>query len=282
MRRQFRTIDVLGDLLRRKAVSPVIAAFAALVGVALALAASTVVSNILVLGPTALSIESVTLSAVKTLPSSMKADSNGETRFQITNQGVALGNATLKLRVVASNAFLSDPSLATVVFKDPVSGADVPVPLTAVNGKLEGTLKSGWSIPQGYTGIVDLKVTFKKSAPVASYSLEVWVENDSDTGAAGTGNSQQTSQTGTPQTYNVQATDGDVFSPSTVTIKVGDTVKWTNISSKPHNVVFSNSSIPGINFLTSQQTYQVTFSNPGTFSYVCAFHSGMGGTVTVQ
>jgi len=68
------------------------------------------------------------------------------------------------------------------------------------------------------------------------------------------------------------------FSPKTVTVKVGETVKWVNQDSVPHNV-------------TGGPLHSPTFSKGGTFtykatkagkiSYVCTIHPGMTATLNV-
>lgn len=70
------------------------------------------------------------------------------------------------------------------------------------------------------------------------------------------------------------------FSPGVLTVHVGDIVTWTNTSSSiPHTVTSqgvwdSGNMKPGDSF-----SYQ--FQTPGTFSYVCSYHSVMTGTIVV-
>ena len=68
------------------------------------------------------------------------------------------------------------------------------------------------------------------------------------------------------------------FSPSSATVKVGQTVKWVNQDSAPHNV-------------TGGPLHSKTFGQGGSFtftpkkaetiSYVCTIHPGMKATLTV-
>lgn len=87
---------------------------------------------------------------------------------------------------------------------------------------------------------------------------------------------------------------GFTFSPSTMTIKVGDTVKWVWASSG-HNVIaddgsFCSPSDTGCNMPTtvptsnSGDTYSHKFTTAGSFPYHCQPHmaAGMKGTITVQ
>lgn len=84
----------------------------------------------------------------------------------------------------------------------------------------------------------------------------------------------------TAQAKSVSVTiDEMAFSPSTITIEAGDTVTWTNADDVPHTVTgtaFDSGTIqPG-------GSYSRTFPTPGTFSYHCALHTSMTGSVIVQ
>jgi plastocyanin len=95
------------------------------------------------------------------------------------------------------------------------------------------------------------------------------------------------------------------FDPASLTIKVGDGVRWTVVSTPPHNVTFWPDSIPsGANaslqanmqqttapltgplLINPSQTYLVSFSGarPGEYHYYCTPHLavGMKGVITVQ
>jgi hypothetical protein len=68
------------------------------------------------------------------------------------------------------------------------------------------------------------------------------------------------------------------YSPDPINISVGDTVQWTNNDSGiPHTVTsgsasgFSNSPLSSPT-ISSGQTFQFTFNNPGTFTYGCSIH----------
>lgn len=84
-----------------------------------------------------------------------------------------------------------------------------------------------------------------------------------------------------------------MFNPSTLTINVGDTVKFTNISG-PHNVHAVDESFRCANGCDGQGgngnpsgdpwTSTVAFNQAGTFAYRCDNHgaAGMTGVITVQ
>src|SRR3989344_1038369 len=66
---------------------------------------------------------------------------------------------------------------------------------------------------------------------------------------------------------------GFAFSPTTLNIKVGDRVTWTNMDSAPHTVTSDSGSELVSSTLDQRQSYSHTFSQPGTFTYHCRFHS---------
>jgi plastocyanin len=80
------------------------------------------------------------------------------------------------------------------------------------------------------------------------------------------------------------------YSPENLTISVGDTVTWTNLNGF-HNVNGDQSVYPDNpesfsngNASSSAWTYQYVFTIPGTYTYQCDPHAGLGmvGTVTVE
>lgn len=85
---------------------------------------------------------------------------------------------------------------------------------------------------------------------------------------------------GTPAA-KVSATDTLEFSPATVTVKVGDIVKWTNTGSVPHTITFNSEPSFSDPTLAPGATWEVKFSKAGTFAYRCTIHPGMDGQVVV-
>lgn len=73
---------------------------------------------------------------------------------------------------------------------------------------------------------------------------------------------------------------GFSFSPSTVVVKTGDTVRWTNNHSVPHTST-SDTFVWDSGTLSPGQQYSRVFSTPGVFPYHCAIHPMMMGTVIV-
>jgi plastocyanin len=73
----------------------------------------------------------------------------------------------------------------------------------------------------------------------------------------------------------------NTFIPDKIKAKVGETVKWTNNDSYPHNVVATKGEDFQSKSFGGGGTYQYKLDKPGKISYVCTIHSGMVGTITV-
>jgi plastocyanin len=74
---------------------------------------------------------------------------------------------------------------------------------------------------------------------------------------------------------------GFAFNPGTITIKVGQTVTWTNNDSASHNVKADDGSFAS-STLGNGASFSYTFNTAGTYTYKCGFHANMLGTVVVQ
>jgi plastocyanin len=70
------------------------------------------------------------------------------------------------------------------------------------------------------------------------------------------------------------------FNPSSLTVKVGDTVSWTNGSGTPHTVTADDGSFDS-GTIQAGTPFQHTFSAAGTFTYHCTIHSSMKATIIV-
>jgi plastocyanin len=79
-------------------------------------------------------------------------------------------------------------------------------------------------------------------------------------------------------TVDIYATANPVFTffPSTVRIRVGDTVRWTNIDGS-HNVQADDGSW-GNGVQVAPWTFLHTFTTAGSFGFYCVPHGGPGGT----
>ncbi len=70
------------------------------------------------------------------------------------------------------------------------------------------------------------------------------------------------------------------FDQSSITVKKGDTIVWTNKDSAPHTVTGDLGTLVS-QTLNTNGTYSFTFNTVGTVSYHCAFHPSMKATVVV-
>jgi plastocyanin len=71
------------------------------------------------------------------------------------------------------------------------------------------------------------------------------------------------------------------FSPTTVTVKVGQKITWTNEDSVPHNVTAKSGASFASSTFNKGGTFSFTPTKAGTINYVCTIHPGMNGTIVV-
>jgi len=84
-----------------------------------------------------------------------------------------------------------------------------------------------------------------------------------------------------PETYNINI-QNFAFNPSTLTIKQGDTVVWTNMDSVSNDVTSDTGNELASGSLQTSKTFSHTFNTKGTFTYHCGIHPGMKATIIVQ
>jgi plastocyanin len=75
--------------------------------------------------------------------------------------------------------------------------------------------------------------------------------------------------------------DNFSFSPATITVPVGTTVRWTNRDDIPHTVVSDDRAFKS-KALDTDEAFTYTFTKPGTYSYFCSIHPKMVAKVVVQ
>lgn len=76
------------------------------------------------------------------------------------------------------------------------------------------------------------------------------------------------------------AIEGMAFVPADITVAVGDTVVFTNNDGAPHTATADNGSFD-TGRLSRGQSGQLTFGQAGTYTYFCAVHPRMKGSITV-
>ncbi|WP_255578441.1 plastocyanin/azurin family copper-binding protein [Deinococcus sp. KSM4-11] len=73
---------------------------------------------------------------------------------------------------------------------------------------------------------------------------------------------------------------GFAFAPADVTVKVGESIRWTNQDSAPHTATADDGSF-GTATLGQGRSDSVTFTKVGTYAYHCAVHPTMTAVVHV-
>jgi plastocyanin len=73
--------------------------------------------------------------------------------------------------------------------------------------------------------------------------------------------------------------NGYVFSPDSITIHVGDTVKWVDTTDMMHTVTANDHSFNGE--IPAKGSWSHIFTTAGTYHYMCANHPGQTGIVIV-
>ena len=70
------------------------------------------------------------------------------------------------------------------------------------------------------------------------------------------------------------------FKPPSLTVNVGDTVRWTNNGKVPEGHDVTGDGLDS-GLLESGESYSHTFDSAGSFSYICTIHPSMKGSVEV-
>ncbi|CAG1013459.1 MAG: copper-binding protein [Rhizobiaceae bacterium] len=71
------------------------------------------------------------------------------------------------------------------------------------------------------------------------------------------------------------------FDPASVEVLVGDSITWTNADLAPHTATAEDGTWD-TGTLERGGRGRITFDAPGDYSYFCAYHPHMKGTVTVR
>ena len=71
------------------------------------------------------------------------------------------------------------------------------------------------------------------------------------------------------------------YNPNPVTVPVGAAVIWINHDIVPHDVVTADKTLKS-KLLEKDEQFSFTFSNPGTYHYICSIHPKMTGDVVVK
>jgi plastocyanin len=82
----------------------------------------------------------------------------------------------------------------------------------------------------------------------------------------------------TPKTV---AIDGTTFQPSTLTVKVGESVTWQNKDPFPHTVTSKDAGFDS-HSIAAGKSWKYTATTRGEFSYICTLHPTMKATLRVE
>ena len=72
------------------------------------------------------------------------------------------------------------------------------------------------------------------------------------------------------------------FSPGTLTVTVGTTVKWTNKDGVAHTVTSDTGTTLNSGNINSNSVFSFMFMTAGTYNYHCAIHPSMTAKVVVN
>ncbi|GAC1379524.1 MAG: hypothetical protein NVSMB45_01740 [Ginsengibacter sp.] len=97
----------------------------------------------------------------------------------------------------------------------------------------------------------------------------------------GKSSSSNGASTTPPVNESTVSISGMTFTSSSITVKVGTTVTWTNTDNMQHTVTADDGSWTSGN-LNYGDKFAYTFAYAGTANYHCKYHPGMKGSVTVQ
>ena len=75
---------------------------------------------------------------------------------------------------------------------------------------------------------------------------------------------------------------GMQFQPATIRVNAGEEVTWTNNAAMPHTVTGRDDGKLSSARLNQGSMFSHKFEKPGTYTYYCALHPSMIGTVIVE
>jgi plastocyanin len=100
------------------------------------------------------------------------------------------------------------------------------------------------------------------------------------TAMTGMTTSATTGTASTPASGTDVTIQSNAFNPDSLTIKVGETVTWTNKDSYAHTVT-SDKGVFDSGNIASGATFSFTFNTEGTYGYHCSIHTSMTAKIIV-
>lgn len=86
---------------------------------------------------------------------------------------------------------------------------------------------------------------------------------------------------GAPPRAHSVAIRGFQYLPATLTVAKGDTVVWSNEDIVPHTATAREQRLD-TRTIESRQSARFTATQSGSYTYICAFHPSMKGTLIVR
>ena len=96
-----------------------------------------------------------------------------------------------------------------------------------------------------------------------------------------TNSSTDNNNSGEETSANTVTIKSMAFTPSTLSVKVGDTVTWKNNDGLTHTVT-SDDDVFDSGAMSNGKSFTFTFNEAGTFSYHCEFHQTMRAKIVVS
>lgn len=161
-----------------------------------------------------------------------------------------------------------------IVTGAPTGGVDIDATKLGTTQRADGSLQvtyNGWPL---YTYIGDKVAGEATGQNVGSVWFVISPTGDQISAAASGGEAATGAKS---QSISIS---GFAFSPADLTVHVGDTVTWTNADSAVHTVTSDDGAFASEN-MNEGGTFAFTFNKEDTFSYFCANHASMKGTITV-
>ncbi|HZI39119.1 MAG TPA: plastocyanin/azurin family copper-binding protein [Acidimicrobiia bacterium] len=98
-------------------------------------------------------------------------------------------------------------------------------------------------------------------------------------GGGGDGDNKASPPSGQPGEIRIANFE---FQPQTAVVKPGTKVTWTNADSSVHDIKDTSPlATPVSPSMNKGDTFSITYTQPGTYSYVCGIHPYMIGSVEV-
>jgi plastocyanin len=101
-------------------------------------------------------------------------------------------------------------------------------------------------------------------------------------GGTGSSSSASGSTAATSSTTHTVTIKEYTYKPGTITVPVGTTVDFSNEDSTAHTATSSESGAFESGAIQPGKSASITLRKAGTFTYYCAFHPFMKGTIVVE